>query len=295
MSYLETSCIKTTITSMTLILSCINKDTIYQISDRRLIQLQEPYSVVDDESNKAVLLDGRIAFGYTGLASLGGVRTDEWLMKVLLEGSNEDFGLTIDRIKSRANSEFHKLNIPKQFKRHAFQAVGWFRMKTKGVYKPGIVTIHNALDHNTGNWLPEARPEFSVDARIRGKKDPKLIIRSVGVNPTNKENEVIFRNMRKISKHSSTNIGTVENAFISSLRWLSSRHKEIGPGLISICLPKNAVEQIDKTGDVLILAGSPLENKPTFNYISATNVKEIFGPIAVLGGSSFTNFRAGSL
>jgi hypothetical protein len=35
--------------------------------------------VKDDESNKAVLIDGRMAYGYTGIAEVGGIRTDDWL------------------------------------------------------------------------------------------------------------------------------------------------------------------------------------------------------------------------
>ena len=54
---------------MTLILDCIARDAVFQVSDRRLTGAYGG-TAVDDQSNKAVVVDGRIVFGYTGLASL---------------------------------------------------------------------------------------------------------------------------------------------------------------------------------------------------------------------------------
>lgn len=59
---------------MTLILDCIARDAVFQVSDRRLTDAYGG-TVVDDQSNKAVVVDGRVVFGYTGLATIDGQRT----------------------------------------------------------------------------------------------------------------------------------------------------------------------------------------------------------------------------
>ena len=65
-----------------LILSCATPDYVFQVSDRRLRSLNGPRAVqvMDGDRNKVVLVDGHFAFGYTGLAELGSVRTSDWLV-----------------------------------------------------------------------------------------------------------------------------------------------------------------------------------------------------------------------
>ena len=65
---------------MTIVLDCFARDAAFQISDRRLTDAAHPGVLIDDETNKALLLNGRVVFSYTGLASIDGQRTDEWLV-----------------------------------------------------------------------------------------------------------------------------------------------------------------------------------------------------------------------
>jgi len=53
---------------MTLILSCVTRDVIYQVSDRRLTARSDPPEIIDDDTNKATLFRWSTAFGYTGFA-----------------------------------------------------------------------------------------------------------------------------------------------------------------------------------------------------------------------------------
>ena len=73
---------------MTLILSCIAKDYIVQVSDRRLSLVTRVggrlnVKPIEDKSNKAVVFCGALSFAYTGLANLQGKKTDVWLLDVL--------------------------------------------------------------------------------------------------------------------------------------------------------------------------------------------------------------------
>ena len=74
---------------MTFVLSCVTPEYVYQVSDRRLTWLNgaQRGHVVDDERNKSVLVDGRIAFAYTGLAEIGADHT------VRLKPASDNIGM----------------------------------------------------------------------------------------------------------------------------------------------------------------------------------------------------------
>lgn len=59
---------------MTLILSVLTQENVVQVSDRRLTWISGPKKgeVADDSSNKIVLFEQRMAFGYTGLTEVDG-------------------------------------------------------------------------------------------------------------------------------------------------------------------------------------------------------------------------------
>lgn len=62
---------------MTLIVSLLTHDLALQVSDRRYSYVGPDGKVVkrEDDHNKAVLLCGRIAIGFTGLGELNGMHT----------------------------------------------------------------------------------------------------------------------------------------------------------------------------------------------------------------------------
>ena len=76
---------------MTLIVVGMNSGYLVQLSDRRLSAGGRP---VEEESNKSLLVhlsDGRLAMGYTGLATYGGFETATFLTDVILEAAQPEF------------------------------------------------------------------------------------------------------------------------------------------------------------------------------------------------------------
>jgi len=78
--------------SMTLILTRASRDYVLQVADR-LVTLPggQPF---DAMSNKTVLYcarNGVVTMGYTGLAYLGGIPTDQWIVQTLI-GSTLELG-----------------------------------------------------------------------------------------------------------------------------------------------------------------------------------------------------------
>lgn len=69
---------------MTLIISAVNEKGVWQISDRRLVNLN-PYKVVTDSATKMIrldLTDGKAIIGYAGVGSVGDTEISEWLKRL---------------------------------------------------------------------------------------------------------------------------------------------------------------------------------------------------------------------
>lgn len=280
---------------MTLILSCLTKNTVFQISDRRLTNAACPSEVLDDERNKAVVVDGRIVFGYTGLSEIRGEKTDDWLARIVSKASTRDMSQVACQIRDAATEDFGRMRLPSQYKYQAFQGAGWFRLKGEEHLCPGIVTIDNGIDHQTGSWLPAPMSEFRVSSQFPSKMPGECVLNSVGFTPSIQEKSAIVRLLRKCVKHRRATPHAVQHALIISMRWLSSRNPTIGPGLMAVCLPKKSVEKSERTGQLMMLASAPNESTPTFVYVSATGLTTWFGPHFVGGGSVITGFQCGSL
>lgn len=276
---------------MTLVLACLTASTVYQVSDRRLTELSNPEAVIDDERNKAVFV-GRVSFGYTGLAQILNERSDNWLARVISEGPTNDMAEVAERIRSAASEAFRRM--PNRAA-HAFQGVGWFRLKGENRLSPGIITIHNCLDEQTGLWLGEPSKDFRILTQFPSSLPGSCILNSVGVTPTARDKSAVLRLVRKCVKHRTSTPATVLKALIVSMRWLSRRYVRIGKSLLAVSLPKNSVEEWERTGRFMLLAAPPNDLTATFTYVSPRGSQTWFGPHIASQGVVLTDVKVGSL
>jgi hypothetical protein len=275
---------------MTLILSCITEDAVYQVSDRQLTDPRTGF-LFEDACNKAVFVDGRVAFGYTGLGAMGNQPTDVWLAHTIA-GAGTDMAAKTERVRQRAHVEVRRLPLPGHLKRHAFQGVGWFRLRPEGWLSPGLIWIHNTFDHQTGEFLSTALPEFRVASFFPFKLPGGYLLKHVGFDPTQSERSAVCRLIHKAVRHRRSTLKTVMDGLILSFRWLSTRHPDrIGASLMALCLPRRSVELFQETHRLPVLMGPPDDTAATFVYISSTGSKVSFGPIVVMGGTVLSNFR----
>jgi hypothetical protein len=280
---------------MTLILACLTPKTIYQVSDRRITNLLNPDEILSDDQNKAVMIDSRFVFGYSGLSEMEGERTDTWLAKVISQSDTNDMAAVATHIRESANRAFQRTTGSKKNRRYAFQGVGWLRLRGESDFSPASLTIHNAIDPRTGMWLAEPMDEFQLNTRWPSSFPNYCVMESVGVIPSLAEKDAVFRLVRRcIKRHDSAPLA-VREALIRSLRWLSTRHNTIGPGMMVVCLPKRGAEQAERTGRRLVSAGPYSDVAPTFVYISASRSAKYFGPHFVSKGLVLTDFQAGSI
>lgn len=287
---------------MTLVLSCLTRDVVYQIADRRLTDLGPPHGVIDDEANKAVVVGGRLVFGYSGLGQIGIAPTDErtdlWLARVIARGSTDDMAKVAERIRVAATEAFREIKCHGSLKRQVFQGVGWFRLKGETDLTPGIITVHNAIDSRSGVWLPDARSEFTVNTQFPTRLPGGCILNSVGTPVHRHEKDAIVRLVRKSIKHKTSTPATVASSLVSSVRWLSSRrgiNSPVGPGLMLVSLPKKGVEHFERSGHGMLIAGSPNVDTPSFFYISSAGSTTYFGPHVVINRTAIVGFAAEEL
>lgn len=281
---------------MTLILACLSARNVYQLSDRRLTDWLYPEKVIDEERNKAVLVAGRVSFGYTGLAEISGERTDTWLARIASQGPTNDMAQVAERIRTAASAASQQPEqASRKHRRHAFQGVGWFRLKGENHFSPGMIVIHNCLDEQSGLWLDEPFGEFRTSTQFPSSLPGSCILNSVGVTLTAQERSAVVRLVRKCVKHRTSTPATVVKSLIVSMRWLSGRHPRIGKSLLVMSLPRKAVEEWERTGRTMLLAASPNEVTATFAYVSPKMSLTWFGPHIASQGVVLTDTQVGWL
>lgn len=273
---------------MTLVIAVAAGTHIYQASDRRLIRLPDG-ALIDDERNKAVVVDGRMAFSYSGLAVLPSGRTDEWLTRVIAAGSCSEMAGVIERITDRATEEFGRLHYPSALKRHAFQGVGWIRPRDHPALIPMMVSVSNALNRD-GSWSQDAAPVFSKRIDLfPDLRDRHVAIRTVGQTLTRTETARLYRSLRRAIRQQVTE-EMVLRLLVFHFRELSDVYPSIGRSLMLVSMPRRAVEQMLATNERYLLTGPPTPNLVTFHYVPQNAEQlESYGPSFVTDAGTAAN------
>ncbi len=272
---------------MTLILSAVAGDYAVQVSDRRLTVGAR---VEDDETNKAVLFCGRFAFAYTGLAKVAREPTDEWLTRALVNAKTESLSDAVDSLACQATAAFQKIRYSKIEKRHAFVGVGWTRLRNEGFVSPIICSVSNALD-GKGNWLNEAKDDFSVNYSI-GPGQPCFNVVSAGQALLDKDLSHLRRKIRKCFERK-TGPEPIVRYLTEEIHRIANRNPKVGKSLMVVCLPKHTafVKQMMLT-DFAPSAPMSLKETQSFYYVSRLAADKIrFAPNTACGGQGFRSVK----
>lgn len=180
---------------MTLVLSCITRDFVMQVSDRRLTYLDG--RPPDDETNKAVFVLGRVLMSFTGVGYIAGTVTHIWTVERLANLSddpNKSLDVAFKQFTNEASGAFQRIS-GREAKRHAFVGVGWGQRRSDpSDLHPFIWTISNTLDQNA-NWLPLAERRFTMQQRLLAPGEPYFLL-TTGQPLTPSEDTSIRRNIR---------------------------------------------------------------------------------------------------
>ncbi len=275
---------------MTLILSAILGPYIIQVSDRRLTLPNG--SIFDDEANKAIFLEGRMAMAYTGLASINNQRTDKWLAQALLNSQTPDLGSAMNYLSEKATQAFKILprSLSNAQRRTAFIAVGWVLLKEDGGFPaPIFCSISNSLDSNF-NWLPNAESKFSVRSFIGPANIPIYFLKSSGQNIDLITAKKLLRTIKRCGEHM-TGPEPVARLLVEQIYRTADRNHTVGKSLIITCVPRNILFSENNFFLNNLAPKSPLTEKEnaSFRYLSAKGEEATqYSPIYVRDGSAFT-------
>lgn len=289
---------------MTLIVSCVTPNAVYQVSDRRLTSFSVAGSsrrLIESNANKLVFVNGRMSFGYTGISKILGQDTDHWLTNRVAQVGDKSAAEIFEHIRARATEDFlryYGYSMPE--KRHVFQIVGWSRTEQHSGYVPIIAHIENAIDPTTGLWLKNSRREFRVHVRgFSFRKKFKYAWTTAGyqLSPAQK---VRMKNLIRGSlvRENSSPMAVIESIAIA-IRELSdssgSDVSTIGKDLLAVRIPRKAVERMIDTGTFSVLFAPHAPEITTFVYLSNEGSSIQWGPHIVMGDMVATGLQTRKL
>lgn len=271
---------------MTLILSCLTKDYALQVSDRCLTDLNSG-EVLEQDSNKAVVLSNRVALAYTGLARIEEKPADIWLRDVLIP--HQSIGHGVQLIIDEATRAFAEMPGSPAAKRQAFVAAGWARFPHLGEeLRPFGLTISNAINPQ-GNWLPAALPEFSGRGKIL--KGPRWGYAWTHAGGLPNGRAIVLNRMIARFVDRGLSPASMAELLIREIRAVAADPaSRVGRGLMVNSIPR----AVTVTDDLLALSGMPTSSQLCFAHLHHDDVVgAVQGPHFVRpSGRVYSNFKA---
>lgn len=152
---------------MTLIVSCLTQAFAVQASDRRITVIDN--SGIEDRANKALFLGWNTAWAYTGLATLDGIRTDDWICR-RFQDSTMNLAEMWRMLASEAEKAVRSTPFPKgmppherdEARRLAFVGCGFARLSKNTERLSPFLTVISNFHVPPGRWLPQAGRTFTT-------------------------------------------------------------------------------------------------------------------------------------
>lgn len=277
---------------MTLVLTSISPKYVIQVSDRKLTWLTGPNKgkEADDKTNKAVVVCNRLVIGYTGLAKIGGQKTDDWILDVV----SSVIPYSVERIKKtlaeRANKNFERIRLPSKDKRHAFMISGWARFDSQDApLTPFVSIISNAHDFAAIKWLDEAQNEFTTGSTALGNHPYFLAAAGQPIKTA-----TLNRLKRQISTYVSRERGP--EAYIellaTAIRETARDYKNVGTNLMAISLPVSAISGGSMAMTIPLGAGPLPTTQPVALYLPDGDEPKVYGPHYTCNGMLMKGFES---
>jgi hypothetical protein len=274
---------------LTLILSCLTDRYVIQVSDRRLTKPDG--SIYDDNSNKAILLNGNVAFGYTGLAFLnkGSLRTDHWFLNALQKTyqtfPNANLTDIANHVATLATQEISQIEATSELKRLAFIGVGWARTQEQEELKPIYLIISNCHSSD-GRWISQAEPVFSVFS-FTPPNDLPVMFASDG-QPLDAQLRIRVKRLLNHCVTKGLSSKTIARILIATVRQVATSNHVVGKNLLITSIPKISVHP----GTFTLTSNFPSEHRQTFTYLPEnTAIQVMYGPHVFAFGVSMTELK----
>ena len=272
------------------------------VSDRRITwQAGDVITRQEDTDIKTFILNGQLIMGFTGLARIGGVRMEKWVLDVLSGvPANEYLPTLTKEIGSAFRRHGQVGKLP-----HAFLGVGYSDIYPNGQPLGAVITNCTVQDENS------EQPEFSTaklssefSLYVESLGNHRAIIRSVGHPVRSSTMQALRHRIRVVTKGDPSNPRLAMGPLVTALR-STARHSGgfVGDSALFSSLPHRAVphpgvsigNEVDfrATSAALFLPGEEraLDNAVMYGpasispHISVAGIRVYAGPPSMpLGG-----------
>lgn len=270
---------------MTLVLSCVARDLVVSVADRRVTWISGPLAgtTATDKQNKAVVICDLLAFAYTGLAQVGNLPTDRWLLELAARVVPFDPQAVCETIASEATTQFR--TISGVDKRHAFLGVGWATFASHGDLCPYAVAISNALDPS-GKWKSKPTPTFAITVLPLSVKRA-FAIASVGQPLRADDVQAMRRTLKEATRRKIAPVEYVRT--LANAIWrVADRNSAVGRNLNAVYLPRP--REGAPTGLTIPLGVRTPSDGATALYLPSDGADPvIYAPNYTCGGSSYAD------
>ncbi|HUZ69250.1 MAG TPA: hypothetical protein VMU65_06010 [Candidatus Saccharimonadales bacterium] len=218
---------------MTLIISCITADFVVQASDRRVTVPGQGRG--DDRANKAIFYCGQSAWAYTGIAQIGAMRTDEWLVDHFYQHDKLQEAMT--GMAKRLDGAMARLSHPREAKRLAVVGVGFARFPQAG-HQPYLAWVSDSLDPPHA-W--RARPRTAFAAHISHlPADRSFAIASYGQRLPAEGLAELRRAVQRVLDHGSGPIA-VARLTTELIQAVAATNQAVGDNVMCMILTRDGV------------------------------------------------------
>jgi len=268
---------------VTVIISVIAQDLVFQVSDRRLSRTLGGKVIPEPKpANKAVLFCNRAVFGYTGYAFLPprpprgeeGMRTDLWLANELKDFQN--LGDAFEHLESRLSQVFK--NPRDRQMGHTVTAAG-FKLEADGASAPYYAVVSNQLNKD-GEWTsPQGVVRWDYQTRPPGTVG---VFAAPGWLPGARLQRL------RLDVAAADTLDAAIGPVVEAIREVADRTEAVGKDLMLSVLPRSSVGD---NPSVVLTGGVALgEGTPTFHYLPEHGAAVAYGPTFVCNGSVLTDF-----
>ena len=247
---------------MTLILSCLTRDYVVQVSDRRVVATDGSWH--EDRANKAIFFCGHSSFSYTGIARLEGLPTDEWLTQQL--GTAKALGDALPLLQRRARDAVRAIPFPSSvppsrrpvIRRLAFVNVAFVLLGEPSADRTRyqllrtdtlnevstqnmqpVLTVVSNFFRPPDQWLPEAEREFTVFHRTLNRNEDFTVFPS-GQRIGDQDYKRVVRNVRHCVENSTSGYPTAR-VLARQVQAVSKNNQMVGSNVLCSLIPKRAI------------------------------------------------------
>lgn len=261
---------------MTLIISVVSDEFVFQVSDRRVTLLHPDgrTEVRDEPLTKAVVYCDRAVLGFTGYAQVDRMRSDLWIAEQLKDA--EDLGDGFDAMRSRLTEIWRR---PQYRLGHTVTAAG-FKGNGDGSFTPFYAVVTNQLAD--GEWLTKPSRDFRwyVETAPGGAL-------GVFAAPNWLDKQRLRRLQEEVAAAAAFDVAV--ELVVEAVREVAAKHAMVGADVLLSVLPRSSVGG----PQVMLLTGGPPGETPTFHYIPLNADPTQYGPTFVCRGSVMSDLTVG--